>query len=94
MIDLNDLPQSDCGEYLVCFDNILGHCSMITIMSKDGSDIQKTRGRCLMVGFVDSVTDTPRYEWHSNARSLSQIPFDDKWIIDEWKKHRERILSK
>lgn len=92
MIDLRDLPCSKAGDYNVYFHNVFGSCSMVTIMRHDGQDIEllgEHKPPCLMVGIVVSVTDAPRFEWHENVHQLKELPFNEEWVIVEWKKHRK-----
>lgn len=96
MIDLYDLPHFESGKYLVFFDNIMGHGSMVTIMTKDRSAIVNDgsfRSTC-RAGFVqlryDSVAkmEVPEFSWNSDVEELPELPFTENLLLEKYKKAR------
>lgn len=89
MIDINDLPHTEIGEYKLFFYNVTGAASMLHIMRKDKKDIIP-RHSVLMVAFIDDpmARDEPRFQWHNNVNELPKKPFDEEWAKAEWKRLR------
>lgn len=97
MIDLWNEPHSETdGDYVVFFGNIMGACSMVTIMRKDKTAEVVPHARCVMVAFIDVPIpdDDPRFVWHDNVNALEEKPFTEAWCVEQYNRHRWLALHK
>jgi hypothetical protein len=97
MIDLWDEPHSESGDYDVFFGNIMGACSMVTVMRKDKEPITDN-GSCLSTAFVAFIDvpipgDDPRFAWHDNVNGLPDKPFTEEWCLEQYTLHREKAYN-
>lgn len=96
MIDLYDLPRSETETHEVFFDNIMGVCSMVTIMRKDKGPICGSGPlTTAFVAFIDVPIpgDEPRFAWHTNADGLEEKPFSKEWAVEQYKQHRSAVFN-
>jgi hypothetical protein len=95
MRNLFDLYHFESGKYFVFIDNVLGHSSMITVMTKDQSPIVNgcPLSTC-MAGFIDlNLDDEPIFSWHENSKEIPELPFDENILLEEYKKARKTAME-
>ena len=100
MMNLYDLPTSEIGNYDVMFDNLLGRCSRVSIITKDKKPLYLFKGTdhgpsCMSIAFIDTLfgRESTTASWNDNTKNLKDKPFTLEWLLEEFKKHRDSAYA-
>ena len=96
MIDLFDLPHIENDTYYLFIDNVLGACSMVTIMRKDNGPINGKHGlSTAMYGFItNNFDDCGNFEYHYSLDDSLSREFSEKTVLEAYEKFRTQAIEK